>query len=623
VSSPSSWHPAARHASVFGITVGAIACSLLIALVIEPSYFLPLTAAVVACSWLFGWDGGIHATLVGAALADFFLMPPRYTFALADRRSVVGLLVFIAIGLLLTWLTSSLRSARELHISILEGMSDALVVTDKRGYISYLNPAAQALIGLSSEAAKNQEFEKVFPLRDEATGENRSGLISKVLLSSAPQPTAAQTMLTATDGTEYSVEESAAPIRGSDGRVSGGIVVLRNTTRRRQMQEQLTQSQKMEAIGRMAGGVAGDFNNLLTVITGFGELLTSDMAVSNPLRRFAEEILHAAERAAELTRQLLAFGKGASVPARPHDLNALVTNMETMLSRVLGSSIELIVLAHSRSLPIKTDPSQIEQIVVNLAMNARDAMPKGGKFIIETSEVEIRTDTPGRLPDLQAGQWVMLAITDNGVGMDADTKLRLFEPFFTTKLQGRGSGLGLSIVYGIVSQHGGHISVYSQPGAGTIFEIYFPREKEGHLEPVARQKTRGPRGTETILVAEDEESVRKLVLAVLGQSGYTVIEARDGKEALELFEKHRERVDMVLTDIVMPQLNGFELGSEIQKIEPRKKVLFMSGYRDAYVGTEDGSARPFLNKPFTPEALLKQVREVLDGRASGEKSKSV
>ncbi len=579
----------------------------------EPAYFLPLTAAVVGCSWLFGRGGGLHATFVGAVLADFFLMKPRYTFVLSPRSEIYGLILFIIIGILITWLTSMLRESRDLQTSILEGMSDALVVTDRRGMLVYINPAAEALSGYTSDEANGEPFERIFPLQEEGTGAERSGLMAQLLTGEVPAQSGAHTILTAKDGTACSVEEDAAPIRGRNGRINGVIAVLRNTTRRRQMQDQLTQSQKMEAIGRLAGGVAGDFNNLLTVITGFGELLTSEMAAGNPLRHFAEEILIAAERAAVLTRHLLAFGKGQAIPAEPHELNALVRGMETMLGRVLGPTIQLIVLPNPHDSLAKTEPGQLEQVLANLAMNARDAMPSGGKFVIEISDAEIRPDTPGRLPDLTPGSYVMLTVSDNGVGMDSDTRARLFEPFFTTKRTGQATGLGLSIVYGIVKQHGGHISVYSQLGSGTIFEIYFPKLKE--VREAVTAKKRGPRGSETILIADDEESVRKLVYTVLVQSGYSVLEAKDGKEALDLFEKNRDRVDMVLTDIVMPQMTGYQLGRQIERLDPAKKIIFMSGYRESQAEDFDRS-RPFLNKPFTPEVLLKQVRDTLDAHAS-------
>jgi len=614
VSNPARWHPAARYAATFGLTAVAIAISIPCGRLFEPSYLLPLIVCVLGCSWMFGREGGVFCTFAGALMADFFLVNPVYSFALVSRADDVRLITFVAIALLVTWLTSLLREVRERTVSILEGMSDALIVSDRRARITYLNPAAGALTGLDPATARKRLFEEVFDLRDEATGESRSKLIPEMLKGAATGLLGTNTILTAKDGTEYSVEESASLIRARDGHITGAIVVLRNTTRRRQLQDQLSQSQKMDAIARLAGGVAGDFNNLLTVITGFAELLTSEMSPGNPLRRFAEEILAAAERAAGLTRQLLAFGKGQSIPAKPYDLNTLIANMEKMLSRVLGPKIELVLLPGPHKNLIETDPGQMEQILANMAMNARDAQPDGGRFVLETSEVEVQSGAPGRPPDLPPGTYVMLVVSDSGAGMSAETRSRLFEPFFTTKARGEGAGLGLSIVYGIVKQHGGYISVYSQPGAGTIFEIYFPQAKEvAQAVLVTRQK--GPRGSETILIADDEESVRNLVHAVLATNGYTVIQAENGKEALDLMETHRDRVDMILTDIMMPLMNGYELGSEIEKRHPGKKILFMSGYLDAQISPDYESPRPLLSKPFTPEILLKQVRETLDRRA--------
>jgi PAS domain S-box-containing protein len=585
-----------------GLTAIAIAVSIPCGRLFEPSYAVLLLGAVLASAWMFGVEGGLICTIAGALAAYFLLAKP-----------IDSLTTFIAPALLITWLASLVREVRERDISILEGMNDALIVTDRRGKITYLNAAAGALIGLDPAAARKQPFEDVFHLRDEATGESRSQLVPEALKGAATGPRSSHIILTSKDCTEYSVEESSSPIRTKGGRISGAIVILHNITSRRQLQDQLTQSQKMDAIARLAGGVAGDFNNLLTVITGFAELLTSELPPGNPPRRFAEEILVAAERAAGLTRQLLAFGKGQGVPARPYDLNTLIANMETMLSRVLGPRIELVMHTVARKSLIKMDPGQIEQIAANLAMNARDAQPNGGRFVLETSEVEIQAGEPGRPPDLPPGPYVMLAVSDSGVGMSAETRSRLFEPFFTTKARGEGSGLGLSIVYGIVKQHGGYISVYSQPGAGTIFEIYFPQAKDTAPLPVTR-RPRGPRGSETILIADDEDSVRNLVYAVLATSGYTVIQAHNGREALELMESSHDRVDLVLADVMMPLMNGYELGTEIEKRHPGKKILFMSGYLDSHVGDEYDRSRPFLSKPFTPEILLKQVRETLDKR---------
>jgi two-component system cell cycle sensor histidine kinase/response regulator CckA len=585
--------------------------SLAVAAVLQPGYYIPLLAAAVLCTWLFGWIAGVEATIAGTILADYFLVEPRYHWIPVNSKELAGLIIFVTVSLLVTWLTSAWRGSRDLQESILQGMKDALVVTDRHGSILYINPAAQDLTGITKEESSKRRFESVFRLRDEATGADRSSLVSEILAGGAV-PQTSQTLLTSKDGTEYSVEESAALLRTRSGRINGAIILLHNTTQRRQILDQLTQTEKMEAIARLAGGLAGDFNNLLTVITGFGELLTSEMAASNPLRRFAEEILVAAGRAAALTRRLLVFGKNHSIPAEIHDLNVLINSLQPKLARAVAPNVDLVLLPRARSSRIRTDPGQIELILNYLATNGSEAMPNGGKLIIETYDFDAAPDAPGRLPDLPPGQYVLLVVTDNGVGMSAETRSRLFEPFFTTKTQVQSAGLGLSIVYAIVKQQGGNISVYSQPGSGTIIEIYFPRAKEAVVAPA--RGSRHPRGTETILMAEDEEAVRKLVHAVLATSGYKVLEAQDGKQALDMFHKNAPQIDLVLTDIVMPVMNGYQLAAAIEKLDPAKKILFMSGFRDASVDGEYENTRPFLEKPFTPEVLLKSVRETLDAK---------
>ncbi|MDE3198375.1 MAG: response regulator, partial [Acidobacteriota bacterium] len=294
-------------------------------------------------------------------------------------------------------------------------------------------------------------------------------------------------------------------------------------------------------------------------------------------------------------------------------LNAAIASMKTMIERLLGRNIDLVLIPGPGTLRVWADAGQMEQVIVNLAMNSRDAMPDGGKFLIETSSVDFGPDTTGRPDSLAPGSYVLLTVSDTGSGMDAATQSRLFEPFFTTKSPGKSTGLGLSIVYGIVTQSGGDISVYSQPGHGTIFEIYLPKSKEQEL--TARRPPRGPRGTETILVADDEDGVRKLVHAVLATSGYTVYEAPDGREALTIYQANPGRFQMVLTDVVMPRLSGFELGDRIAEIDSAQKVLYMTGFRDPPVSAGDQERpRTFLPKPFTPDVLLTRVREVLDGR---------
>lgn len=596
------------YSSVFGLTFAALICSRLLRPFIDPNYLLPFIAAVLLSSRWFGREGGIAATVFGLALVGYVYVPK----CLTDWHEAVRLLTFGVVALLVVQLTHEMRSSQERTAAVLSSIGDAVVVTDPEGRISFLNPAAVALSGKSLEEARFRLIPEVFSLLDERTGEPQTISLEGVLKNGEIMSSSASGLTSMRDGHQISIEETAAPIRDERGRISGAVLLLRDVTLRRQVQDQLTQSQKMDAIGRLAGGVAGDFNNLLTVITGYSEMLTAEMEVGNPLRRFAEEIFTAAERSAGLTRQLLALSRGQLVQAQVLDLNSLLANMEKMLKRLLGDQIGLLILPGPGLGKVKSDPGQIEQVVVDLAMNARDAMPKGGKLVIETANIEIQPGSEQKVAGLEPGSYVMLIVSDTGVGMDSATRSRLFEPFFTTKTQGKGAGLGLSIVYGIVRQNQGQINVYSQLGAGTIIEIYLPRAKETPEPVTRRRRITGPTGTETVLIADDEDAVRKLVMAVLATNGYTVLEAHDGKEALDLYNQNRARVDLVLTDVVMPQMNGFELARQITAIDPNRKLLFMSGYRDSQIGETGEPARTVLHKPFTPDVLLKKVREVLD-----------
>jgi two-component system cell cycle sensor histidine kinase/response regulator CckA len=396
----------------------------------------------------------------------------------------------------------------------------------------------------------------------------------------------------------------------------GGILVLRDVTAQREVQDQMNQTQRMDAVGRLANGFAGDFNDLLTVVTGFSEMLRGDLDEGDHRRRFAEEIYVAAERAAGLTRQLKALGRRQPGAMKVQDLSALVGSMETMLRRLLGGQIELVIVPGVGK--VKADSAQLEQVIVNLAMNSRDAMPDGGKFVIEISNMEIDEAQTHKWPGVKPGSYVTMAVSDTGTGMDAETRAHLFEPFFTTKAKDKGTGLGLSIVYGIIQQSGGYINVYSQLGAGTIFEIFLPREKgtnEWALPPI---RDRSKRGSETVLIADDEEGVRKLVYAVLATNGYKVLEAKDGAEALAIYEANQSKISIVVTDVVMPNMTGLQLGERVNQLNPGAVVLYMSGYQDNPVGAASGAPeherdRVFLNKPFKPDVLLTKVRELLDG----------
>ena len=381
------------------------------------------------------------------------------------------------------------------------------------------------------------------------------------------------------------------------------------------LEEQLHQSQKMEAIGQLAGGVAHDFNNLLTIVSGYSQLLLSQKDLSDPVREKIHEISQAGDRAASLTRQLLAFSRKQVLEPMVLDLNALVTGVEKMLRHTIGADIDLGTALDPSLARVTADPGQIEQIILNLAVNARDAMPHGGKLTIETANVELDESYTRTHATAKPGSYVMLAVSDTGCGMAPEVMNRVFEPFFTTKGPGKGTGLGLATVYGIVQQSGGHIGLYSELGRGTTFKVYLPRTEAQVPSGESRQETRVlPAGSETLLLVEDDAAVRTLSRGVLEMSGYTVLEANVGREALRICERHSGPIQMVITDVVMPEIGGRMLVEQISALRPGIKVLYVSGYTDDTVirhgVLEEGTA--FLQKPFTPVALANKVRDVLD-----------
>jgi PAS domain S-box-containing protein len=428
-------------------------------------------------------------------------------------------------------------------------------------------------------------------------------------------PSACEYRMTATDGRVLWVRDTRTPARDSEGRVRDIRGFLVDITEQRRVEDQLRQSQKLEAIGRLAGGITHDFNNVLTIITGYSDLLLNRIPADSNLREAVSEINSAGYRAAALTRQLLSFSRKQECQPALIDLNAVATDLEFMLRRLIGEDVELHIAPNATLATVCADRGQIEQVLVNLAANARDAMPAGGLLTIETQNLELDGTFSRLHAGVRPGSYVLLAVTDTGAGMDETTKSHLFEPFFTTKERGRGTGLGLSIVYGIVKQAGGHIWVYSEPGRGSCFKIYIPQVNslapETSAPPPAEERFGGG---ETVLVVEDEDRVLDLVSQVLWNHGYRVLQAREGAAALALVREFKGTIDLMLTDSVMPYMSGRELARRMTELRPGLRVLYMSGYTEGSVaksGMLDSEERDFIQKPFSAAALVRKIRSLL------------
>jgi two-component system cell cycle sensor histidine kinase/response regulator CckA len=503
------------------------------------------------------------------------------------------------------WLSTTLRS-----------LGDAVLSTDTQGYITFMNPRAEVLTGWTQAEAFGRHVVEILLVRHETTQALAENPIVKVLQEGTTIDLADHNLvLVARDGSERPIDDSASPIKDDHDNIVGAVLIFRDITDRRQLQEQLVQAQKMEAIGRLAGGVAHDFNNLLTVISVYTELLLSRRNRHDQLERYATEIKKAVDNATALTSQLLTLSRKQMLQPRVLELNALIGNMAEVVQRLLGQATELIIIRGARLGYVNVDPAQLEQVVLNLVMNARDAMSQGGTLTIETADIEWEELQARRYGGVHPGPYVMLAVSDTGCGMDATIRSRLFEPFFTTKSGGRGTGLGLSIVYGIVSQSGGHIEVDSAPGRGAVFRVYLPRiEKLAVAQKPSASAMKLEQGSETVLLVEDEDEVRAAVCESLRMRGYTVLKARHGKEALMICRRHEGPIHLLLTDVVMPQMTGPKLAQRIFLLRPEIKVLYVSGYTSDALAQRNmmdpGTA--FLQKPFTPDMLARQVRAVLD-----------
>ena len=511
----------------------------------------------------------------------------------------------------------SLRESEQRYRSLFDRMPIGLYRTTPKGQIVDANPSLIQLLGFP-------DLKSLQSINVIETYTNQDDLIRwQSLMKQEGIVRNYEKQLDRSDGSIIWVEENTRAVRDSKGEVLFYEGSFQDITERKRaeeemtsIQEQLRQSQKMEAIGRLAGGIAHDFNNVLTVIKGYSQLSLIELKEGDPLRANIEEIQKATERAVGLTRQILAFSRRQVMEMRVLDLNTLLRDLDKMLHRVIGEDIELVTLLTEDLGRVKVDPGQIEQVIMNLAVNARDAMPSGGKLTIETANVELDEAYAHHHVAVKPGHYVMLSVSDTGVGMTPEVRDRVFEPFFTTKERGKGTGLGLSTVYGIVKQSGGNIWVYSEPSHGTTFKIYLPRVDEP-LEEIKEKMVRKdlPRGNETILVVEDEEEVRKLSGRILRRQGYRVLEASNGGEALIFCEQQKEPVHLILTDVVMPEISGRQLEERLRKVRQDFKVLYMSGYTDntiAHHGVLEKGVN-YIQKPFTPDALARKVREILDG----------
>lgn len=609
----------------------------------EAEPFVTFVIAVLL-TILYASPGASFLALTLALLsAKYFFIAPRYFLTVASRSDLFTIVLYGTIGVIAIaliqsqrraqrraeasardalrkqhtleqeirqrqWAEEALRESEARFRAMFEEAAIGIALVDLDGRLIQSNPALQTLLGYTSDELRGMGIAEITHPDDVEA----SLSLARQVFAGHINHSQLQKRYLRKDGQPVWGHLTVSLIRNEDSAPLFAIGMVEDITERKQLEEQLRQAQKMEAIGRLAGGIAHDFNNLLMVITGYGRLLLE--RVPPEVRDWGEAVLLAGERATVLTRQLLAFSRKQVLTPTVLDLNKVISGMDVMLQRLVGEDIDLASALDPALGHVKADQGQIEQVIMNLVANARDAMPQGGRLVIETRNVDLK-ETTRQSQNVRIGHYVLLSVSDTGEGMDVTTRERLFEPFFTTKELGKGTGLGLATIYGIVKQSGGYIFVYSERGQGTTFKIYLPRVDElvtplpfGPVEAVL------PRGTETILLVEDEPGVRGFVRNVLQQYGYTVLEARHGIEALLVANQHPTSIHLLLTDVVMPQMSGPEVAEQLVSLRPDIKVLYMSGYSDNAV-VHYGVMAPettFLQKPYAPDILVRKVREVLD-----------
>jgi len=512
---------------------------------------------------------------------------------------------------------SALKASEERFRLLVETMHDGLAVQDVQGHMIYVNPRFCEILGYERSCLIGRLVSELMDIGSRIVFQN------ELKDKDSRDGDMVELCLEKDNGEKLSVRVSAKALYGSDGEPMGSFLVITDITQIKKLQRQLIHSQKMEAVGRLAGGIAHDFNNLLMVIRGYADLALMDLDKSNPLHNKIMQMDQAAKRAESLTRQLLAFSRKQVLQPKVLSLLETIPGIEQMLHRLIGENITLKLKLDASTGLIKADEGQIEQVLFNLVVNARDAMPDGGALTIESRNIQLDAMYLGMETEIPPGSYIVITITDTGAGMDQNTQSQIFEPFFTTKEKGHGTGLGLSTAYGIVKQSGGEITVYSEPGQGTCFKIYLPRvdkplpTADGGPAPASAEC-----GDETILVVEDENGVRGLIVEALRRCGYHVLEAPDGPTALARYAQNNRMIDLVLTDVMMPKMNGREFANKFLVGQPQAKILFMSGYTDDFI-MERGVLTPgtlFIHKPFTQGELTRMISKILTEPHSQKKN---
>jgi hypothetical protein len=514
---------------------------------------------------------------------------------------------------------SALQESRQTVLALFENAASGILTTGASGRVRSFNAMAEKIFGYSRDEIVGKSLETLLPERlSELHARNRRAYMANP--RTRPMGIGMDLVGRRKDGSEFPVEISLSHIRAGEETVAVAFVNdvserKRLEGERRKLERQLEHAIKMEAVGRLAGGIAHDFNNLLTALSGFAEIVLDELPESHPLYQGAKETFKMCQRSTSLVRRLLAVSRRQVLQLEPMELNAKIAEIAKMLRSLLGEDIDLVVKLHPGAGLVRADESQIEQVILNLVVNARDAMPQGGRLVIQTSTVEVGDSTEDQYLGFKPGSYVTLSISDTGVGMDQETLQRIFEPFFTTKERGKGTGLGLATVYGIVNQSGGYVAAYSEPGKGTTFRILLPRMRREEMSEVEKAASQAAsRGSETILVVEDENTVRMVAVGNLRKAGYRVLEARNAEEALQVGLAHEGPIDLVLTDVLMPGIHGPELVRRFLERMPGLRALYMSGHADDALfhhGIREGGLA-FLEKPFTRDELTRKVREVLD-----------